>query len=138
MKQLKTLVLTLSLVFGMTAFNEASAQFQGSELTIGNTVSPVFKGYQVLVDCNTQNITYRYRWNQSSGTALAYNGFTVPGYFGSPNEVVSFIVVYDAFGNSVTVGAPFTGFPSTATFPSGDTVDFNYIGCSHPSVITIF
>jgi hypothetical protein len=138
MKQLKTLLLSLSLVFAFSAFNEASAQFMGSELTIQNTVSPQFKGYQVLVDCNTQNITWRFEWSQMSNSAVAYTGFSVPGYFGTPNEVVSFIVIYDAFGNSVTVGAPFSGFPSSAVFPTGDQVDFNYYGCSHPSVIEIY
>ena len=130
------MILSLVMVLGGLFFlsmNEAMAQMPISEMTIGPTNSSYFKGQEAVSNCNTPaNYFAKPFFGQSNNTAL-------PHYLNNaPDEFTWIALIYDEWGFSVMVGAPGSGYPQSAVFPSGDAVKFKYYGCAHPTVIEIF
>lgn len=125
----------LLIAVGLMIFtgNKAQAQASISEITIGNTVSAFFEGQQAVSHCSNPPAYFaKPFWfqNNNSGVAHFLNGI--------PGEHTYIITITDQFGDMVVLGAPGSGYPQWAMFPSGDQATLNYYGCSHPTVIEIF
>lgn len=132
MKHLFSVVIALAAIL-IFAPQEAKAQYPISEITIGNTNSAYFKGQQAVSPCTNPPAYFAkpfFGQGSNSGQAHYLNG--VQG------EYTYIALIYDQWGNPVMVGAPGSGYPQNASWPSGDQVDFNYLGCSHPTVINIY
>lgn len=123
------LIMAGMLVFGI---NEVKAQYPISEITIGNTNSAYFKGQQAVTNCTNPPAYFaKPFFGQNNNTAQAHYLNGIQG------EYTYIALIYDQWGNPVMVGAPGSGYPQSATWPSGDQVKFYWWGCNHPTVIEI-
>lgn len=129
MRKFMSLLLCVGALFCFVSF-EAKAQMPASEITIYNTHSSYFKGTQFVYECVPVYVG-AFDFYQPSNSALPHY------YNGVVDEYTYEMMICDEWGNCVMVGAPGSGSPQVAVFPTGDKVVWHFFGCGHPSVFTV-